>query len=359
MNCPKCGAVMGVLNSRRVSTNPQVVRRRRRCAACGTSFQTEERPRLRVRRAGKLEPFLRGELLASLRRAAADCDPPVPDDLLSEAVRRVVVGMLADGTEEPSTDEVRQRAGEVLLELDLERVAARYDPLLNPYAVRVTKRGKRPDEVFVREKLKSSILAAAAGFLQGAEAELLVDEIEMALGARSTSATTDEIRAMVEDGLRRHDERTFLRYTLGGHMTDETLQGLFERISQAARVVKRDGSVVLFEGVKLAKSIRRSFVAERRDAQEAAIMRFVAAEEQRVRERMRATGQPETTACVGQRVLQWLFDIDELAWANYWLAFASDHELTRGASPIQQLARARQEMLRQRAPGASTDAATA
>ena len=86
---------MKVVDTRRLAPNPQVVRRRRACGECGTSFQTDERPRLWVMREEDQELFLRGVLLASLRRAAVECVPPVPERTLLEIVRLVVIGFLA------------------------------------------------------------------------------------------------------------------------------------------------------------------------------------------------------------------------------------------------------------------------
>jgi len=102
---------------------------------------------------------------------------------------------------------------------------------------------------------------------------------------------------------------------------------------------------VLFDSTKLAKSIRRSFVSERREKHARDIESFVAAQHRAVRKKMTKGLEAATTENLGNRVSEWLFDIDELAWANYWLAFASDHEhLVPGSSPIQLLATKQVEM---------------
>ena len=341
---------MKVTDTRRVPGNRQVVRRRRVCEGCGTSFQTEERPRLKIVRNGRPEPFLRGVLLASLRRAAASCDPPVPERQLSETVRQVVVGMLASGLDRPTGDEVRRRTGETLIEQGLERVAFRYDTTLDPDAFLVAKRGQRADELFDRDKLKRSMTAASIGFLDVAAIEQAIDEVEGQLGAGSGTADVRQIRDIVSRALRRRDDRAFLRYALGDSDA-ANLDEFLERVAPVAQVTKRDGSVVLFEGSKLGKSIRRSFAPERRDGHGRAIAEYVSAEERRIRDRITSDGQPESTADIGRRVLEWLFDLDEIAWANYWLVFMSDHESVPGGSPAQQLAKAQTEMRRRRGDG--------
>jgi transcriptional regulator NrdR family protein len=344
---------MRVKETRRLQPNPQVVRRRRSCSTCGTSYQTDERPRLWVGRGGEREPFLRGVLLASLRRAADGCDPPILDKHLSEAVRRVVVGMLADGLLEPTADQVRARAGCTLLEQKLETVACRYDPSLNPFSFRVRKRGGRPDEPFARDKLKQSITAASASFLDAAQIEAVVEDVESKLGATSTPADTDQIRGMVHESLRIHDERVYLLYTVGGSPGDTTITQILDRVAPLAQVVKRDGAVVLFSAEKLFRSINLSFMANHRDSRDHDISAFVADEERRARDKMTIEHKPEPTASICGRVLEWLFDIDELAWATYWMAFASDYRPGQDASPVQQLAAAQIEMLSERRESSS------
>jgi transcriptional regulator NrdR family protein len=337
---------MKVSDSRKVKSNPQVVRRRRVCPRCDTTFQTEERPRLRIVRQGKEEPFLRGVLLASLRRAAADQRPPVADGLLSEAVRRVVVSMLARGTDRPTAEEVRHRTGRVLQELGLEGVAARYDPSLDPDSLSVDKRGAAPrQESFDRDKLKASIAGAAAGFLDPAGIEAAVVEIETELGARSgASEGSSEIRRLVDRALRRRDERAFIRYALGDSDA-ESLSEFLDRVAPAAQVRKRDSNaVVMFEGDKLTKSMLRSFTPDRRSEYASEIDEFVTAEERRIRTKMGTDLDPEPTVDIGERVLEWLFDRSELAWANYWLVFESHHRPGSGGGPAQQLALAQTEM---------------
>lgn len=349
---------MSVTDSRRLARNPQVVRRRRACENCQTTFQTEERPRLWISREGDEVPFLRGVLLASLRQAAADVRPPVSESDLSEVVRSVVVGFLAEGSQRPTAEEIRARTGRTLIEQGLETVAYRYDASLDPDAFVVEKKGGRAGELFDRDKLKHSIAAASAKFFDAAEVEDVVDDIEGELGASSGSVDTSQMRELVEAGLRRRDERAFLRYSLGGDPRDETLDQFLDRVAPAAQVLKRNGAVVVFEPGKLAKSIRLSFVAERREECAARIAEFVAAEERRIRDKLATDPEPEPTENIGRRVLEWLFDLDERAWANYWIAFVWDHELAASGSPTEQLAQAHADMRarRDRARGGRSEA---
>jgi transcriptional regulator NrdR family protein len=340
---------MSVTDTRRPARNPQLVRRKRVCAGCGTSFQTEERPRLWIKRGEEQEPFFEDELLASLRRAAAGCDPRASEDELRNVVRSVLAGILADGESAPSVSEVRERTGRALLDQDLQRVAYRYDAALLPDPFDVVKQSGRPREPFDRSKLKASIEHAAVGFLDADHVEELVREIENHLGGGSGAIESTTLRRLVSDGLRHRDERAFLRYALGGHSGDESLDEFLNRIAPTPRVLKRDGSVVLFEGSKLAKSIHRSFIATERNARRGDIAKFVAAEERRIRAKLRTDREPESTVSIGQRVLDWLFDIDERAWANYWIAFASDHELIGDGGPAQELAKAHLEKRIERA----------
>lgn len=334
---------MRVAETRRLSGNPQAVRRRRSCAACGTSFQSDERPRLWVRRDGEQELFLRGVLLASLRRAAKEAGSSAPEKILLEVVRTVIVGLLADGNDSPTAAQVRERAATALLDQNLEAVAFRYDPSLDPDLFMIRKRGQRVEQQFDPEKLRRSVSAASMKLLEPEEIEAAVEEILGEVGATSGQLDTSQLREVVSEVLRRHDERAFLRYALGDAPREQSLDLFLDRIAPAAQVKKRDGSVVLFDGGKLARSILRSFVPERRDDLAPEVAQFVAVQEREVRSKMAADRSPEATADIGARVLDWLFERDELAWANYWLVFASDHELVPGGSPAQQLAKAQAE----------------
>jgi transcriptional regulator NrdR family protein len=334
---------MRVTDTRRLVGNPQAVRRRRTCDECGTSFQTDERPRLWVVRDGDRELFLRGVLLASLRRAIDEADPSVPEKSLLEVVRSVIVGFLAEGTDSVSPAATRKRTSEALLEQGLDEVASRYEPLLDPDLFAIRKRDGS-EQPFDPEKLRRSISAASIKLIKPEQIRLAVDEVLGEVGATSGTLDTTELREIVGAVLRRHDERAFLRFALVDAHRDESLDHFLDRIAPAAQVRKRDDSVVLFDGGKLARSILRSFVPERRGELAASVAELVTAEERRVRTLMTTEQMPETTANIGARVLEWLFEVDERAWANYWLVFASDHELLPGGSPAQQLAKAQEEM---------------
>jgi transcriptional regulator NrdR family protein len=332
---------MRVTSTRPLRHNGQVIRRRRECT-CGITFQTEERPRLWIKEGEQTEPFLRGVLLASIRTAARGVQPAPPDERLQNVVHQVVARLLSEGELESSRDAVRQRTADALLAEGLDEVAYRYEPSRDPEGFLVAKQGRRDDESFDRDKLLRSIMAASSKFLSIDEAGAVVTDIEDDLGGTSGRVDTEALRELVSRGLRSRDERAFLRYALGARHNDCTLDDFLQRVAPTVQVRKRDGSVVLFDGTKLGKSIRRSFLADRRDAQAQAIAGFVEGEEGRVRRRMAAKNELEATAQIGKRVLVWLFAQDELAWANYWLAFEHDDGLA--TSPVQQLAEARERM---------------
>ncbi len=332
---------MRVTNTRRLPQDAQVIRRRRNCE-CGATFQTEERPRLWIRDGDNLHPFLRGALLAALRTAAENVEPPVPDESLQHVVHRVVASMLAQDELEPTRQMVWERTGAILLEEGLDSVAHRYNLSLDPGAFFVSKHGSRRAEPFDRDKLKRSILAASSKFLSVDDVTGIAEQVEDGIGGSSTAIDTTRLRLMVSAALRAHDERAFLRYALGARHSDDSLEEFLEKIAPTAQVRKRDGSVVLFDGAKLGKSIRRSFVADRRDDEDQSIAAFVEAEQGRVRRKMAAEKEPEMTANIGKRVLVWLYSRDELAWANYWLAFERDEGAA--TNPVRQLLEAQERM---------------
>lgn len=337
---------MRITDSRRLGSNPQGVRRRRRCEICLTSFQTDERPRLWIDRGGKRELFLRGVLLESLRRAASGVMPTVAEEDLLEVVRLVIVGFLSEGVDSPTAAEVRSRTGRALVDRGQERVAYRFDPALDPDSFLVGKRDGAPEQAFDREKLRRSVAAASVKLLDDDAIEAVVVEVENDVGATSGHIDTAKLRALVNRSLRQHDERAFLRYDLGASGHDETLEDFLERVAPAASVMKRDGSAVLFDSVKLAKSIRRAFAPDKRESHAQTISDFVAGEERRARDRTSDDRQPEMTTDIGTRVLEWLFELDQFAWANYWLVFVGARQLDPGESPIRLLAKAQHQMRR-------------
>jgi transcriptional regulator NrdR family protein len=268
--------------------------------------------------------------------------PPVSDERLQHVVHRVVATLLSDGELEPTKEVVRERTAEALIAEGLDAVAHRYEPSIDPSGFLVRKHGCRQDESFDRDKLLRSIMGASSKFLSIEDADSIVSEIEDHLGGTSGHVDSETLRRLVSMALRARDERTFLRYALAARHSDDTLEEFLQKVAPTVQVRKRDGSVVLFDGAKLGKSIRRSFVADRRDAQAQAIAGFVEAEEGRVRRQMTTIGGPEATDRIGKRVLVWLFSQDELAWANYWLAF--EYDVNAAATPVQQLAEARERM---------------
>jgi transcriptional regulator NrdR family protein len=333
---------MSVAVTRPLALNPLIIRRRRRCPRCAMSFQTEESPRLSVSRDGRLEAFQGAILLDSLRRSAESCGASVSDRRLHAVHATVISQSLQDGRVEQSCSELRSRVARTLLDQGLDQLAFRYDPRVDPAALLVVKRGSRPGEPFDPEKLVRSISAAVAKFLDREAIIEMVTEIEAELGASSGPLTTEEIRARVGEALRRRELRAYLRYSLGGAGEGESLGAVLSRVAPTAQVRKRSGAVVLFNAAKLGNSIRRSFPDELREAHDPDIAEFVAEEERRIRELAGEHGAKRTSA-IGQQVLAWLFEQDERAWANYWLAFNADHE---SGDPVRQLYEARARLQR-------------
>jgi transcriptional repressor NrdR len=80
VNCPRCQASTGILETRRADDG-NAVRRRRQCSSCGHRFTTYERqepePLAVVKRSGERQPFDRSKLRGALVRAShkRDVDP--------------------------------------------------------------------------------------------------------------------------------------------------------------------------------------------------------------------------------------------------------------------------------------------
>lgn len=321
VDCPSCRNKTRVTNSRPIARERAAVKRTHQCEHCGIRFETEERTRLWVVADGRREPLLRGLLLASLRRAAGGCRPPIAADKLEEVVRSVFGTSAAAGELEQTPESLRRRTGEALLAAGLEQAAYKYDPALDPVGFEVV---KRDGEIvaFDRAKLMGSIAAAAWKLLDGDKVVAVIAEVEDAIGETSDTLHASTIRELAGQALGRHDPRALIRYEAGASEAGPMLDHLYERLAPAARVRKRDGTVVVFEADKFAKSLHRSFAAKQRDERSPEIAEYVAEELARVRRRLAIHGEAETTAEIGMRARVWLYARDERAWMNYHLAFA-------------------------------------
>jgi transcriptional repressor NrdR len=111
VNCPRCDAATGILETRRADGN--AVRRRRRCSQCGHRFTTYERavPEVLgvVKRDGHRQPFDRDKLRSALVRAShkRDVDPR----RLEQIVDRIEETARSEGGELPA-----ERIGELCLD---------------------------------------------------------------------------------------------------------------------------------------------------------------------------------------------------------------------------------------------------
>ncbi|MCX7946171.1 MAG: transcriptional regulator NrdR [Hydrogenophilus sp.] len=120
MRCPICNAPDTQVLETRESDEGAVVRRRRRCLACGRRFTTYERAEIKpptvVKRNGAREPFDRQKLLASLELALRK--RPVSHEAIEQAVDRIESELLATGRSEIASAEIGERAMETLKSLD-------------------------------------------------------------------------------------------------------------------------------------------------------------------------------------------------------------------------------------------------
>jgi len=102
MRCPFCGAADTQVIDSRVSEEGDLIRRRRRCAACDKRFSTVEAADLRlpvvVKGNGQRQDFDRDKLRTAFARALHK--RPVSAEQLDAAVARVVQQALATGERE-------------------------------------------------------------------------------------------------------------------------------------------------------------------------------------------------------------------------------------------------------------------
>jgi len=104
MKCPYCGGLESrVIDSRGLD---EVIRRRRKCLACGARFTTYERIQLHsifvIKKDGRREEFNRGKLSAGIRKA---CEKrPLPTGAIDKFVDSIEAELYKEGkTEVPSS----------------------------------------------------------------------------------------------------------------------------------------------------------------------------------------------------------------------------------------------------------------
>lgn len=118
VNCPVCGAQeSGVIDSRSLG---EVVRRRRKCLACGARFTTYERIHIRdlfvIKKDGRREEFSRDKLSLGIRRA---CEKrPLPTGAIDKLVDSIEAELHKMGKGEVSSARIGDLVMEGLRRLD-------------------------------------------------------------------------------------------------------------------------------------------------------------------------------------------------------------------------------------------------
>ena len=120
MKCPFCGAEETAVVDTRINDDGDIVRRRRRCAACEKKFTTYERPEIRlpqvVKKNGSRVDYNREKLLASLMLALRK--RPVAMEGVEAAIDRIEEKLLAIGEREIPSDKIGEMVMRELKKLD-------------------------------------------------------------------------------------------------------------------------------------------------------------------------------------------------------------------------------------------------
>ena len=120
MKCPFCGALNTQVVDTREGENGDVMKRRRRCAACDKRFTTFERAELKmptvVKRNGNRVEFDHDKLASSFRLALRK--RPVSADAVDEAIERIEGALLAGSRTEVHTEALGELVMQSLKQLD-------------------------------------------------------------------------------------------------------------------------------------------------------------------------------------------------------------------------------------------------
>lgn len=120
MKCPFCGGADTQVTDTRLNDDGDVVRRRRRCVACGKRFTTYERTELRmpqvVKKDGSRVDFSREKLESSM--ALALRKRPVPVQAVEDAVHRIEEEILALAAREIASERIGEMVMRELKRLD-------------------------------------------------------------------------------------------------------------------------------------------------------------------------------------------------------------------------------------------------
>jgi transcriptional repressor NrdR len=120
MRCPFCSEPDTQVLETRDGTDGTVVRRRRRCPACGRRFTTFERAEIKlptvIKRNGLREPYQREKLRASMELALRK--RPVSGEQIQEAIDAIEARLLSSAATEISSAQIGEWAMEALKNLD-------------------------------------------------------------------------------------------------------------------------------------------------------------------------------------------------------------------------------------------------
>lgn len=120
MKCPYCHREDTQVTDSRLTSDGDVVKRRRRCKQCGRRFTTYERVEriglTVVKKDRSREEYSRDKLHKSIRVACTK--RPVPADQLEEAVNDIEARLFSMGSSEVPSDTIGELVMEKLRELD-------------------------------------------------------------------------------------------------------------------------------------------------------------------------------------------------------------------------------------------------
>lgn len=120
MKCPFCGNIEDKVIDSRISTEGDMIRRRRECLKCQKRFTTyerlEEAPLMVIKKDGRREPFDRKKLLAGILKA---CEKrPIPMEKIEAMVEDVERTLQRDYEKEVSSTNVGELVMKQLHDLD-------------------------------------------------------------------------------------------------------------------------------------------------------------------------------------------------------------------------------------------------
>ena len=120
MKCPFCGAEETAVVDTRINDEGDIVRRRRRCAACDKRFTTYEKPEIHlpqvVKKNGSRVEYKREKLLDSMTLALRK--RPVPMEAVESAIDRIEEKLMGLGEREIVSGKIGEMVMRELKKLD-------------------------------------------------------------------------------------------------------------------------------------------------------------------------------------------------------------------------------------------------